>query len=171
MPSCVSGCVGGCRGAVFWSQRERESPGNLTFSLPLGLQATAPLWSYQETRLPGQHRREWQLWDEVWVRRSSQGSRSFTLFLPFSVSHQSHFPSFIVLTSLYLRTYKCARCYSGYWRTEVNKTMSLLCLSCSLLCPAVLPSPRTTRKAPQNPLASEEVESLHLTDFRGWLCP
>ena len=38
---CVSGCVGGCCGAVFWSQRERESPGNLSSALPLGLLATA----------------------------------------------------------------------------------------------------------------------------------
>lgn len=38
---CVSGSVGGCCGAVFWSQRERESPGNFSSALPLDLLATA----------------------------------------------------------------------------------------------------------------------------------
>lgn len=43
VPYCVSGYIGGCCGTVFWSQRERESPGNLSSALPLGLLATALL--------------------------------------------------------------------------------------------------------------------------------
>ena len=43
VPVCVSRCIEGCCEALFWPQRERERPGNLSSALPLGLLATAPL--------------------------------------------------------------------------------------------------------------------------------
>lgn len=93
VPSCVGGCIGGCGGSVFWPQRERERPGNIS--------STRPCVSWQQHHFEVTRRQscqgnrgEWQLWGKVWVRRPSQPPLNRSPVSPLPVSPKSYLPFF-----------------------------------------------------------------------------